>query len=75
MQSFLGLSNKKKFKSRKSNGKVERWFEAYDRHRSAFETKEEFMNWYNEIKPHRALNFEVLETPAQAFVRKMRAEA
>jgi len=75
MQSFLGLSNKKKFKSRKSNGKVERWFEAYDRHRSAFETKEEFMNWYNEIKPHGALNFEVLETPTQAFVRKMRAEA
>ena len=31
-----------------SNGKVERWFEAYDRHRSAFETKEEFVNWYNE---------------------------
>ena len=58
-----------------SNGKVERWFEAYDRHRSAFETKEEFVNWYNEIRPHRALNFEVLETPAQAFVRKMRVEA
>ena len=58
-----------------SNGKVERWFEAYDRHRSAFETKEGFVDWYNEIRPHRALNFEVLETPAQAFVRKMRAEA
>ena len=58
-----------------SNGKVERWFECYDNHRSAFTTKEEFVQWYNEIRPHRALNFEVLETPAQAFVRKMRAEA
>jgi len=58
-----------------SNGKVERWFECYDYHRSAFATKEEFVQWYNEIRPHRALNFEMLETPAQAFERKMRAEA
>ena len=58
-----------------SNGKIERWFETYDKHRFAFETKEEFVGWYNEVRPHRALNFEVLETPAQAFTRKMRAEA
>ena len=58
-----------------SNGKVERWFECYDNHRSAFATKEEFVQWYNEIRPHRGLNFDVLETPAQAFIRKMRAEA
>ena len=58
-----------------SNGKVEKWFECYDNHRSAFQNKEEFVGWYNEIRPHRALNFEVLETPAQAFVRKMKAEA
>ncbi|MBS3117230.1 transposase, partial [Candidatus Woesearchaeota archaeon] len=45
-----------------SNGKVERWFECYDYHRSAFATKEEFVQWYNEIRPHRALNFEMLET-------------
>ena len=57
-----------------SNGKVEKWFETYDKHRFAFATKEEFVRWYNEIRPHRSLNFEVLETPAQAFVRKMRAE-
>ena len=57
-----------------SNGKVERWFEAYDRHRWAFATKEEFVHWYNEIRPHRSLHFDVLETPAQAFVRKMKAE-
>jgi len=58
-----------------SNGKVEKWFECYDNHRSAFEKREKFVDWYNEIRPHRALNFEVLETPAQAFVRKTRAEA
>ena len=58
-----------------SNGKIEKWFECYDNHRQIFETKEEFMQWYNEIRPHRALNFEVLETPAQAFIRKMKAES
>lgn len=57
-----------------SNGKVERWFECYDRHRSAFQTKEEFVQWYNDLRPHRSLNFEALETPAQAFIRKMRTE-
>ena len=57
-----------------SNGKVERWFGAYERHRDAFQTKEEFLHWYNEIRPHRSLKFEVLETPAQAFIRKMKAE-
>ena len=77
-KAFLNAKNIKQILCRvkhpQSNGKVERWFETYDRHRSAFETKEKFAQWYNEIKPHRALNFELLETPAQAFVRKMRAE-
>ena len=35
---------------------------------------EEFIEWYNEIRPHRSLNFEELETPQQAFIRKMKAE-
>jgi transposase InsO family protein len=56
----------------RSNGKVEKWFQAYDRHREAYETKEEFMYWYNDVKPHRALKFDELETPSQAFIRKMK---
>ncbi len=56
----------------RSNGKVEKWFQIYDRHREAYETKEEFMYWYNDLKPHRALNFDELETPSQAFIRKLR---
>ena len=58
-----------------SNGKVEKWFDTYDNHRHAFKTKEEFIHWYNEVRPHRSLNFEVLETPEQAFWRKIKAEA
>ena len=64
-----------RIKHPQSNGKVEKWFEVYDKHRSAFQTKEDFLHWYNEVRPHRSLNFDVLETPEQAFIRKMRAEA
>lgn len=64
-----------RIKHPQSNGKIEKWFDAYDRHRDSFQTKEEFLHWYNDLKPHKALNFEILETPSQAFIRKMKAEA
>ena len=63
-----------RIKHPQSNGKVEKWFDTYERHRDAFTTKEEFMFWYNEIRPHRSLNFEELETPQLAFIRKMKVE-
>lgn len=55
-----------------SNGKIERWFGTYERHRDAFTDSEEFIYWYNQIRPHTALKFSQLETPWQAFLRKMR---
>ena len=64
-----------KIKHPQSNGKVEKFFDLYNTKRHLFSTKEEFETWYNEIRPHRSLNFEVLETPHQAFIRKMKAEA
>jgi transposase InsO family protein len=64
-----------KIRHPQSNGKVERWFETYDIHRNAFITKEEFLTWYNELRPHRALRFEELETPQIAFIRKLKTEA
>jgi putative transposase len=56
----------------RSNGKIEKWFQVYDRHRKAYKTIEDFLYWYNDLKPHKALNFEELETPSQAFIRKLR---
>ena len=64
-----------KIKHPQSNGKIEKWFQIYKRHRQAFETKEEFLTWYNEVRPHLSLRFEELETPQLAFLRKMKAEA
>ena len=61
-----------KIKHPQSNGKIEKWFECYDRHRHAFKQKKYFIYWYNDIRPYRALNFDELETPSQAFMREMR---
>ena len=57
-----------RIKHPQSNGKIEKWFDIYVRHRNAFKTKEEFLYWYNEVRPHRALKFDILETPHQAFL-------
>ena len=61
-----------RIKHPQSNGKIEKWFDIYIRHRNAFKTKEEFLHLYNDVRPHMALKFDVLETPQQAFLRKMR---
>ena len=63
-----------KIKHPQSNGKIEKWFGCYDKHRKAFKTKEKFLHWYNDLRPHRSLKFEILETPSQAFERKRRKE-
>lgn len=63
-----------RIKHPQSNGKVEKFFDLYKNHRYAFESNKDFMTWYNEVRPHRSLRFEELETPQQAFIRKMKAE-
>jgi putative transposase len=63
-----------RIKHPQSNGKVEKWFQIYKNHRHAFSSNEDFMKWYNEVRPHRSLRFDELETPHQAFIRKMKAE-
>lgn len=63
-----------RIKHPQSNGKIEKWFEIYDNHRYSFNQKEDFLYWYNEVRPHRSLDFQNLETPNQAFIRKMKSE-
>jgi len=75
-KTFLKMKNIKqilcKIKHPQSNGKIEKFFHCYDRNRKAFKSKEDFVHWYNEVKPHKALNFIELETPSQAFIRKLK---
>jgi putative transposase len=52
-----------------SNGKIERFFQTYDKHRWRFGTLSEFLTFYNEERPHMSLDWDNLETPAAAFDR------
>jgi len=54
-----------------TNGKIERWFGTVKQKRHLFGSMDELVHWYNEIKPHMSLNLDELETPAQAYARKM----
>ena len=57
-----------------TNGKLERFFSEYKKHRAAFFSFDQFADWYNN-RPHGSLNLDQLETPEMAFCRKMRREA
>jgi putative transposase len=54
------------------NGKLEKWFDLYERGRDEFDTLEGFIGWYNDKRPHASLGFENAETPSEAFTRKLR---
>jgi len=60
--------------SRETNGKLERFYGVYDQKKHQFKSIDEYVHWHNEIKPHLSLNIETLETPIQAFQRKLPLE-
>ena len=51
-----------------SNGKVERFFQTYQRFRGVFANVEEFRDWYNRVRPHFSLD---LRTPEKVFYEKV----
>jgi len=57
-----------------TNGKVERLWLEYDRHRWRFDSLEAFLTWYNN-RIHGALDYRAGETPEVAFLRKAPPEA
>jgi putative transposase len=54
-----------------TNGKLERIYGVYEQKQHQFKSVDEYVHWHNEIKPHLSLNIETLETPIQAFHRKL----
>ena len=59
-----------RIKNPQTNGKVERrWYE-YDKHRWRFKTLQEWIDWHND-RLTTALDIEHYETPNEAFVRKL----
>jgi putative transposase len=53
-----------------SNGKIERFHATYDKSRHKHPTLQEFVEWYNAVRPHMSLDWDNLETPDQAFMRR-----
>lgn len=53
-----------------SNGKMEKFFDLYRRHRYEFVSLDDFITWYNN-RPHGSLNLRWAETPNMAFQRRL----
>lgn len=55
-----------------SNGKLERFFQTYDKQRWRFPSLGAFLAFYHEVRPHMSLDWDALETPREAFDRLAR---
>lgn len=77
-QNYLKSRGIKHIPSRRNNpqtnGKIERWFQEYQKHRHKFNSAYEFKEWYND-RIHGELKLEWCETHDEAFIRKMRPES
>lgn len=58
-----------------TNGKIEKFFDIFEKKVKYFSSVEEFMTWYNCVRPHGAFDLSKLETPVQIFYRKMEDRA
>ena len=50
-----------------TNGKLEKFWDIFERKIIYFKSINEFMHWYNHIRPHGALNLDEMETPSDAY--------
>ena len=58
-------------KHSQTNGKLEKLWDIFERKVIHFKTVDEFMHWYNHIRPHGALNLDEIETLADAYYSKL----
>ena len=57
-----------------TNGKIERFYRTVDEKIHRFNNLDDLIQWYNMKRPHMSLNLNIIETPYQAFIRKMPKE-
>ena len=57
-----------------TNGKIERWFGLLEQKPYLYNSVDEFVLWYNTLKPHLSLNLDECETPDQALWRRLLSE-
>ena len=76
---FLKENNIKHIKARvkhpQTNGKIEKWYDTYEKYRFQFENFDEFVNWYNTVKYHESLDTDhYLMIPYEAFWTRLPEE-
>jgi putative transposase len=55
-----------------SNGKIEKFFDIFEKKvKFFFSSIDEFMEWYNCVRPHGAFDLSKVETPIHMFYKKM----
>lgn len=54
-----------------ANGKVERFYQTVGEKLPQFKGLDELVEWHNAVRPRMSLNLDALETPLQAFERKL----
>ena len=65
------LQNVSRSRISQTNGKIERFYETFQSKIEHFNSMEQFVTWYNTKRPHMSLNWDRLETPVQAFYKKI----
>ena len=53
-----------------SNGKIEKFFDVFEKKVKFFSSIDEFMRWYNEVRPHGAFDLSKAQTPMEMFHRR-----
>jgi putative transposase len=54
-----------------TNGKIEKFFDIFEKKVKFFSSIDEFFTWYNEVRPHGAFDLSKVETPIQMFYKKL----
>jgi putative transposase len=78
-EAFLAEHGIKHIKARikhpQTNGKVEKWYDLYEKHRLKFESFADFVKWYNTTRFHESLDTNhYLQTPQDAFWSRLPEE-
>lgn len=61
-----------RIKHPQTNGKVEKWYDLYEKQRDKFESFDVFVNWYNSVRYHESLDTKhYLQTPDDAFLARL----
>lgn len=61
-----------RIKHPQTNGKVEKWYDLYEKQRNKFGSFDIFVNWYNTVRYHESLDTKhYLQTPDDAFISRL----